>query len=228
MLDWFRSDPVLALMYLFAVPATIILVLQTILLLFGVGGEEGDFDSDTGGIGDTIAGDADAADLGDMDGDVPDDAQVDAEGGFGGDTGLRLFTVRGIVAFFSVGGWAGISAIKLGASPLLAVFVALVFGIAALFLVALFFKLIPKIQHNGTMRLSNAVGSIGEVYITVPAGSSGSGKVNVILQSQLTELEAVTNADRALRYGEKVRVIGTIGENTLIVEPVDPSAAKNA
>ncbi len=216
MLEWFRSDPVLALMYIFAIPATVILVLQTILLLFGVGGEEGDLDSDTSGIGD--------ADAADMDADVPEGIDGEIDGGFDGDTGLRLFTVRGMVAFFSVGGWAGIAAIKLGAAPLLAVFIALVMGIAALFLVALFFKLIPRIQHNGTMRLANAVGSIGEVYITVPAGSAGSGKVNVILQGQLSELTAVTYADRALRYGEKVRVTGTIGENTLIVEPVDKTA----
>ena len=216
MSEWFRNDPVLALMYLFAIPATIILVLQTILLLFGVGGEDGDLDSDTGGLGD-----ADSADL-------PDDVDGEMDGGFDGDTGLRMFTVRGMVAFFSVGGWAGISAIKLGANHLVATIIALVMGIAALYLVALFFKLIPRIQHNGTMRPSSAVGSIGEVYITVPANSAGSGKVNVMLQSQLSELTAVTYADRALRYGEKVRVTGTIGENTLIVEPLDRSAGKNA
>ncbi|MBE6758521.1 MAG: hypothetical protein E7554_00335 [Ruminococcaceae bacterium] len=216
MSEWFRNDPVLALMYLFAIPATIILVLQTILLLFGVGGEDGDLDSDTGGLGD-----ADSADL-------PDDVDGEMDGGFDGDTGLRMFTVRGMVAFFSVGGWAGISAIKLGANHLVATIIALVMGIAALYLVALFFKLIPRIQHNGTMRLSNAVGSIGEVYITVPANGEGSGKINVILQSQLSELTAVTYADRALRYGEKVRVTGTIGENTLVVEPVVSAEAKNA
>ena len=218
MLDWFAADPVLALLYILAIPATVILVLQTILLLFGMGGEDGDLDSDTSGIGD-------ADDFSD---DIPDDADVDSEGGFDGDTGLRLLTVRGMVAFFAVGGWSGITAIQLGASRLLAVFVALVMGLAALFVVALFFKWILRMRHNGTMRLSNAVGSIGEVYLTIPANAAGSGKINVILQSQLSELTAVTYADRALRYGEKVRVTGTIGENTLIVEPVDTSAAKDA
>lgn len=220
MLQWFTSDPVLALMYILAIPATVILILQTILLLFGMGGEDGGLESDTGGIGD--------ADAGDVTHDVPADGDMDADGGFDGDTGLRLFTVRGMVAFFSVGGWAGIAALKLGANHLLAVVIALVMGIAALYLVALFFKWIPRIQHNGTMRLSNAVGSIGEVYITIPASAAGSGKINVMLQSQLSELTAVTYADRALKYGEKVRVTGTIGENTLIVEPVDQTAAKNA
>ena len=220
MLQWFMADPILAMMYILAIPATVILILQTILLLFGMGGEDGDFDSDTSGIGD--------ADAGDIADDVPDDIDGEIDGGFEGDSGLRLFTVRGMVAFFSVGGWAGIAALRLGAGQLASVLVALAFGIAALYIVALFFKFIPRIQHNGTMRLSNAVGSIGEVYITVPANNSGSGKINVILQGQLSELTAVTNADRPLKYGEKVKVTGTIGENTLIVEPISPGSASNA
>lgn len=221
MLNWFSNDPVLAILYLLAIPATVILLLQTILLLFGMGGEDGDLDSDTSGLGDGGEFADEVPD--DVDGDI--DGEVD--GGFEGDTGLRLITVRGIVAFFAVGGWSGITALQLGASHLLAVFIALVMGLAALFIVALFFKWILRMRHSGTMRLSNAVGSIGEVYITVPASASGSGKINVILQSQLSELTAVTYADRALRYGEKVRVTGTIGENTLIVEPLD-HAAKDA
>lgn len=220
MLQWFTADPLLAMLYILAIPATVILILQTIMLLFGMGGEDGELESDVSGLGD-----ADAGDLAD---DLPDDADIESEGGFDGDTGLRLFTVRGMVAFFSVGGWAGIAAHKLGAHPLLTAAIALAMGTAALFTVAMFFKLIPRIRHNGTMKLSNAVGSVGEVYITIPAKGEGSGKVNVILQSQLSELTAVTYADRPLKYGEKIRVTGTIGENTLIVEPVSQPAGKNA
>lgn len=214
MSEWFRADPVLAVLYILAVPATVILVLQTILLMFGIGQEDGAMDSDTSGLGD---GDGAFAD------EVPDDPDFDgeADGEMGGDSGLRLITVRGMVAFFSVGGWAGIAALRLGASHIASVLIALVFGIAALFIVALFFKWIMKIRHNGTMRVSNAVGSVGEVYITVPANRSGTGKVNVMLQSQLTELTAVTDADRHLRYGEQIRVTGTLGENTLVVEPLN-------
>jgi len=220
MSEWFRNDPVLAMMYILAIPATVILVLQTILLLFGIGGQDGDLESDTGGIGDADGADMDA----DMDADTDIDGEIDGE--MAGDSGLRLFTVRGMVAFFSVGGWAGISAIRLGANHLTAVLISLVMGIVALFLVALFFKWIPRIQHNGTLSIKNAVGSTGEVYITIPAEGRGSGKVNVIVQGQLSELTAVSYADRALRYGEKVRVTGTIGENTLVVEPMTSSASE--
>lgn len=219
MSEWFRNDPVLAMMYILAIPATVILILQTIMLLFGMGGEDSSLESDTGGIGDADGTDADF----DSDADTDIDGEIDGE--MAGDTGLRLFTVRGMVAFFSVGGWAGISAIRLGANHLTAVLIALVMGIVALFLVALFFKWIPRIQHNGTLRLSNAVGSTGEVYITIPAKGEGSGKINVIVQGQLSELTAVSYADRALRYGEKVRVTGTIGENTLVVEPLSSAAS---
>lgn len=210
--EWFTQDPVMALLYILAIPATVILLLQTILLLFGGGDNaDSDLDSDTSGLGDAD---------GDIDADADTDVDVDHDGGLQTDSGLRLFTVRGLVAFFAVGGWSGIAAIQLGASHLLALIIALVMGIAALFVVALFFKLVLKLQYNGTLRLSNAVGQTGEVYLTVPANAQGSGKVNVIVQEQLIEASAVSYGDRPLRFGEKVKVTGKVGEDTLVVEPL--------
>lgn len=211
MLRWFRDDPVSALLYILAIPSTVILILQTVMLLFGLGHGEAQMDSDTSGLDD---GGFDADDTGDG-----SDADVDHDGDVH-DTGLRLFTVRGMVAFFSVGGWSGIAARQMGASALVAIIASLMMGALALYVVALFFKWVLKLQHNGTMQPAKAVGSIAEVYLTIPANASGSGKVNVILQEQLTELDAITYCDRALRSGEKVRVTGTMGESTLLVEPV--------
>lgn len=226
--EWFNSDPVTALFYIVAIPATVILILQTILLLFGLGhGADGDLDSDTSGLdghfdigGHTdIGGHFDAGHTGlEVTGhDVHADFHDDVEG-MHGDTGLRLITVRGLVAFFAVGGWSGIASVELGASRFIAVIAALLMGTAALILVALFFKWAMSLQYNGTLRISNAVGQTGEVYLTIPAKNGGRGKVNVVVQERLTELEAVTNGDKALRYGERVRVVGMADGNTVIVE----------
>ena len=249
--EWFNADPVSALFYIVAIPATVILILQTILLLFGLGHGDGSMDSDTSGIGDHFdlghdghfeIGHADVGhdghfDLGhgghfvDLNHDgIPDDLQTDVHpdmhpdfhddaDGMHGDSGLRLLTVRGLVAFFAIGGWAGIAALELGASRYLAVITALLAGTAALFLVALFFKWVLTLQYNGTMQIPNAVGKTGEVYLTVPAGNAGRGKVNVIVGERLVELDAVTACDRALRYGERVKVTGLSDSNTVIVEP---------
>ena len=239
--EWFMLDPVAAIFYIVAVPATVILVLQTILLLFGLGHGDADLDSDTGGLDGhfdlgghsdghfDLGGHSDAhLDIGghsdlDLNGNgIPDSLEADIDhdaGGMHGDSGLRLFTVRGLVAFFAVGGWSGIAAMELGASRFVAVIAAMLMGSAALILVALFLRWALSLQYNGTLNMHNAVGKTGEVYITVPAKNGGHGKVNVVVQERLAELEAVTECDRALRYGERVRVVGLADGNTLVVEP---------
>ncbi len=209
MCAWFNSDPLYAVLWILAIPSTVILILQTILLLFGVGaGEDADFDSDTSGLGDSP--------------DLPGDADIDGDGEFDGvmqDSGLRLFTVRGLVAFFSVGSWSGITALSLGAHPLLAIFIALVMGSLALLFVAYFIKWTLRLQHDGTMKPNEAVGKEGEVYMTIGANRSSRGKVNVIIGQQLVELDAVTDSDEPLKYGERVKVTQVLGDNTLVVEP---------
>ena len=138
--EWFMLDPVAAIFYIVAVPATVILVLQTILLLFGLGHGDADLDSDTGGLDGhfDLGGHSDL----DLNGNgIPDSLEADVDhdaGGMHGDSGLRLFTVRGLVAFFAVGGWSGIAAMELGASRFVAVIAAVLMGTAALVLVALF------------------------------------------------------------------------------------------
>ena len=161
--------------------------------------------------------------------DMPDDNGID--GVFGndspdapdvhfGDSGLRIFTVRGMVAFFAVGGWAGLSALSLSGSAAAAIITALVTGTLALLLVAWFFKWAASLNENGTLQMESAVGKVGEVYITIPANMSGTGKVNVIIQGRLTEAEAMTEGDRPLKYGEPVEVTGMAVGNVLKVRTV--------
>ncbi len=207
MCAWFNTDPVYAVLWILAIPSSVILILQTILLLFGIGaGADSDLDSDTSGLGD--------ADVGD----VADDADGEMGGGME-DSGLRLFTVRGMVAFFAVGSWSGITAISLGAHPLLAILIALVMGALALLFVAYFIKWTLRLQHDGTMKPSEALGKECEVYMTIGANRSSRGKVNIILGQQLVEMDAVTDSETPLKYGERVTVTQVLGDNTLVVSP---------
>ena len=97
---------------LVGIPATLVLVVQTILLLFGLG-----------------AGHEDGCDCGcDLDGDgIPDDLEG------GSDDGLTLFSVRGIVAMFCIAGWSGIVFIDFGMGQVEAILLAVLCGVAALF-----------------------------------------------------------------------------------------------
>lgn len=199
-----------------ALPATIILILQTLLVLFGLGDHDADTDA---GAGLDLDGDGipDIPDAGagvDLDGDGVPDA---AEGGAGGGSGLMLFSLRGILAFFAVGGWAGVAAAGIINSALFAAACALIAGIVALYAVALLFKYTARLQSAGNLNLLNAVGKTATVYITIPAARAGAGKVHVVLQERYSELDAVTDSESPLRAGTTVEIVGIADENTLLV-----------
>ena len=208
-------------MALFALPATAVLIIQTIMLLFGFG-HDGGADAPEGGIdltdSDVMTGDADFS------GSVSDTAGDGdtwlSEGDVDFDSGLRLLTVRGMVAFFAVGGWVGIAAIDLGAKVWLASLAAVAAGLVALWLVAVIFKALMRLQSSGNVDLKNAVGVIGEVYLRIPPEMQGQGKVSVQIQERLIEAAAMTKSSVELKSGSSVRVVAVRGDR-LLVEPAD-------
>jgi membrane protein implicated in regulation of membrane protease activity len=197
-----------------ATPATVILFLQTLLLLFGMGhGHSTEFESDTSGLGDSGTPDGHALEFHDHDTSSHDDF-----------SGLRIFTLRGIIALLAIGGWTGaVVAGGTGSAPL-SIVSALIAGLAALILVALFFKGILSLQENGNTPIKTAVGKTAEVYLRVPANRSGTGKVNVLLGSQLVEAEALTDSDMDIFPHEQVSITA-VEERILIVQRKTTSTA---
>ena len=197
------SDPLRSALFCVAIPATVIMILQTVMIFIGMAGHSDVDMPDDNGIDGVFGNDS------------PDAPDVHF-----GDSGLRIFTVRGMVAFFAVGGWAGLSALSLSGSAAAAIITAFIAGTLALLLVAWFFKWAASLNENGTLQMDSAVGKVGEVYITVPANMGGTGKVNVIIQGRLTEAEAMTDCERPLKYGEPVEVVGMAVGNVFKVRPV--------
>lgn len=219
-MGWFTAwwEGLSALQQIFAcaaIPATILLVLQTLLLLFGLGGHSAD-QGETIDHSAFVGHDAD----GDMDTDHEwDTADYDHDGAHHG-TGVRLFTVRGLVAFFAVGGWLGIVLEDAQIHTALTVAVALAGGFAALVFVALIIKWSLSLQENGTLSLENTIGRQASVYITIPPDLSGTGKVMLNVQDQLRELEAMTESHKSLVTGSQVKVTGIIQGGILQVQPL--------
>ncbi len=198
MLAWFNSlDPPGMVFASFAIPGTVILILQTIMLLFGFGHEDGEADA----------------------GVHMDDAHVDGHGADSGD-GLALFSVRGIVAFFSVGGWTGLALNASGMPVALTVLLAFLAGLLAMVAVAWIMKSALRLQSSGNLDMNNTVGLTGRVYIRIPAGGRDTGKVSLTVQERYSELEAVTDASRDLAAGEAVRVTGVQQGGVLVVSPL--------
>lgn len=213
-----------------AMPATLFMILQFILQIIGFSNDS-DVDSVDGdtefGMEDSLAHDI-------FDGNSPDLFEVDSheaietsimdsvdsDGGGGHEHGstVRLFTAKGIVAFLAVGGWMGVAALEWGISVPITIILSITAGWMALFFVAWLVSVFLRMQQNGTLQLQNAIGREGEVYIPIP--TNGRGKVNVIVQERLCELDAVTQAGRTLRTGEKIKVLNVTPDGILMVAPL--------
>lgn len=198
MIEWWNNmDLVGQIFALIAIPSTLVLVVQTVLLLFGIGGDDID---------------ADGVDItGNGVGDTPGD---------GGADGLVLFSLRGIMAMAAVGGWSGLVMYEAGINLTVTVVLAAAFGFMALVGIAYLMKLAMKLQQNGTLDLGYAIGRVGTVYIPIPADMKGSGKINLTMQERFIEVDAITKSDRKLATGESVRVIATNETGMVVVEPL--------
>ena len=100
-----------------------------------------------------------------------------------------------------------------------AILLAIAGGFAAMIFVAWAFKKALRLQDNGTLQMSNAIGRTGRVYLRIPANRQGSGQITILIQDQQRELDAVTSADQEIPVGASVRVVD-VDQETLIVEPV--------
>ena len=210
MLNWWNSLDALQHFFAYvAIPATLILCIQTVLLLFGLGaGGDGELDSDTSGpdTGDGTAPDLDAPDT-----DVPDSWDGESGHDLAHDPGLRIFTIRGLVAFFSVFGWAGLALSRSGVPGGVSTLIAFLLGLGAMVVLALMLRGALGLQSDDTMDLKNALGLCGTVYLTVPPRRQGTGKITLVLQGQLGEFEALTDEPEPLKTGQSVQVIGLSG-----------------
>lgn len=215
-----------------AVAGTIALVIQTVLLLIGVAHMT---DADTSGTSGLDGHDFDAHDH-DLDGhdfDVHDHDLSDHDHDFAShdpdhnhdhdayDGGLRVFTLRGLVAFFSIMGWSGLIMLKSDVPSVLAVPVAALLGAVAMVLMAMAIRAMMRLQTSGNMDLRNALGRSAQVYLTIPPGRAGMGKITLTVQGQLIEVDAVTDSPEPIATGADVLITGINGLNTLVVEPME-------
>ena len=198
MIEWWNNmDLVGQIFALIAVPSTLVLVVQTILLLVGIGGDDLD---------------ADGVDItGNGIGDTPGD---------GGADGLALFSLRGIMAMAAVGGWSGLVMYEAGIDLTVTVVLAAAFGFMALVGIAYLMKLAARLQQDGTLDLGYAIGKVGTVYIPIPAEMKGSGKISLTMQERFIEVDAMTTSGRKLTTGESVRVTATNENGMVVVEPI--------
>lgn len=148
--------------------------------------------------------------------DVLDSLDVDGidQGGGG------IFSIKPLTGFFLGFGWAGGIASDAGAPLAIALVTAIATGGLLMAAVIVMFRLIYSMRSDGTMRIADAVGATGSVYVTVPARRDPGGQVIVNFDGRQETLAALTGNDSPLAAGTLIRVIEVIDARTLLVEPL--------
>jgi membrane protein implicated in regulation of membrane protease activity len=203
LVEWWNSlDLALQIFYCIAIPATLVLLIQTFLMFIGIGDGDADFD----------APDVDFNSDG-----IPDDIDMDIDDVTGFES-LHIFTIRGIIAFFVIFGWVGVVMESANINLIITLVVAMICGFAMMVLIAYLFKMVMRLKSDGNTDNRNALGSAGKVYLTIPPARSGEGKINIMLQGTYVERNAVTDEDESIPTGCEIIVVGTSGQTSLVVK----------
>ena len=189
---WDSLQPFQQVMFVLATAATVVMLVFLVLMLIGADNSDS-FDTDV-----------------DSDFDSFNDEPLSSFGG------LRILTVRGVLAFLSVGAWTAYGFGSL-IHPLLASLFGVIAGAVASYLMALAFRASMKLESEGNLEYKNAIGKKGNVYIRVPANRQGSGKVTLTFQERFVEIDAVTDEPIDLITGTIVEIIGMENETTVVV-----------
>ena len=137
-----------------------------------------------------------------------------------GGVGFQFFTFKNIVAFFTIFGWTGVTCVENGLSTTLTLVISTIAGLIMMFLTSLLFYWMSKLAESGTLKMKNAVGVIGEVYLPIGAERSKMGKVQIKVQGSLRELEAITDEEEDLKTGTMVKVTEIVSAEILLVEKI--------
>jgi len=153
------------------------------------------------------------------------DSTVDMHGDTGidahhadSDVGFRLLSMHGISAFFMMFGLVGLALYRQSqVGVIISIVGAMAAGLASVWVIGKIFQGASRLQSSGTLKTSDAVGSTGTVYLTIPKG--GTGRVSINFRNHLREFDASEKDGAELPTGTPVRVV-RVNANILVVETI--------
>ena len=179
---WFESlRTSVKIYFIIAVVASILLVIQIVLMLFSLGGaSDMDFDGDFDGV----------------------DGDMDADGG------LSFFTIKGMTAFFALGGWCGFAAaMGLPGNIWAPILIAVATGTVALLGVGFAMRGIARMQCSGNIVKHKLVGQSATVYVSIPESRKGRGKIVLTAQDTYLEIDAMTDDAERIPVDTRVKIV---------------------
>jgi hypothetical protein len=173
--------------WIVTIPSTVIFLILLVLTIFG--------------------GDADA----DVDTDIDSDI---ANGDF---IPFQFLSLKNIIAFFTVFGWSGIGFVNAGLASWLVIVLATLCGLVMMLLMATLFYFMSKLAESGTLKMKNAIGKLGEVYLVIPGNRGGMGKVQLNVQGSMRTLDAITDDAETIPTSSIIQVLDVIDDHILLV-----------
>lgn len=149
-----------------------------------------------------------------------DDAGPDVDSGpyDHGAATFQLLSLRSVIAFGMLFGWAGALYLDLGLSVEESVLRGLVWGGAGMVLVAYFFYKVQQLSESHNRNLSSCIGNEGEVYIDIP--ENGTGQIRVMESGSVNYISARSKGGHAIQNKTPIRVLRTLDITTVEVEPI--------
>ena len=190
---WAELSLVMKILWGVTLTASLVFIIQSILTFVGADADSNfDVDVDTS---------MDGADLSNIDG------------------GANLYTFRNFVNFILGFGWSAILLQESVPNIPLRIVLSVLIGLGLVTAVMYLFKWLAGMQQSGNINVhKSAAGCEGKVYLTIPAGRSGAGKVQITISGAVREYDAVTESEEPLKTGTSIRVVDAVDSNTLLVE----------
>lgn len=152
-------------------------------------------------------------DIDDMDVDGDADTAVDTDGGID----FQFLSLKNLIAFFTIFGWTGIICLHSGIGPGISALIATGAGLIMMLIMASIIYFMGKLVEDGTLKMKNAIGKSGSVYLPIPAKRAGVGKVQIQVQGFRT-LDAVTDNETDIPTGAIIEVVEILNNQILIVK----------
>lgn len=150
-------------------------------------------------------------------GEVDADVDADGDGDMDGGAGFQFFTFKNLTGFLTIFGWTGIGCIRAGFGTTSTLAISIVCGLIMMLVMATLFYMLSGMVEEGTMRMTNAIGRTGEVYLPIKGNNGGFGKVQINIQGSLHEIQAFTNDEADLSVGTIVKVEKVVDDHILLV-----------
>lgn len=136
--------------------------------------------------------------MGEIGGDIDiDNPSADARG----------LSLQSVAAFLVGFGWLGLAAYRLfdigfGGAALIGT----VAGFALAYLMIRVTRALLKLQSDANVSLSETVGLLASVTITIPPAGAGAGRVTVVINQSQHEIPATQNSDTPINTHAQVRI----------------------